>query len=205
MIESGEVKNAPGQAARLEAGKFIWDSQNAAPAPEGAVLRITTFMSWNEVTQRYLELYEQIIGTDMNVNALSVLSFSSTASENEKIEAIVRFLEKDFEYRAYVSETHFLLPDPPSIVLGRKWGDCKDLTLLGVVLLRSLGIGAFPVLVGPENQSETVFEFPDPFSLEHAVVGIQAGDLTKYYDWTLPDGTVDLTGKQVIPLRGVSS
>ena len=205
VIESGEVENASEQVRRIEAGQFIWDSHYAAPAPEGAVLRITTFMSWDEVAQHYLGLYDQIVGTGINLKALSGLSVPNTASEDEKVETIVQFLENNFEYRAYVSETHFLLPDTPSIVLNRKWGDCKDLTLLGVVLLRSLGIDAFPVLVGPENQSKMACDFPDPFSLEHAVLGIQEIDFTKYYDWTLPTGKVDLTGKQVIPLRRVTS
>ncbi|MFN9448206.1 MAG: hypothetical protein ACK58U_00895 [Rubrivivax sp.] len=56
--------------------------------------------------------------------------------------------------------------------MARRWGDCKDKSLLLVRLLQEVGIEAHPVLVSLQSRSTARQLLPSPAAFEHVVVRV---------------------------------
>ena len=61
----------------------------------------------------------------------------------------------------------------------RKYGDCKDKTVMLVALLNQLGVTAYPALVSTDLNSGFEKMLPSPGVFDHVIVGIKYDD--KYY------------------------
>src|SRR5262249_25739535 len=61
-------------------------------------------------------------------------------------------------------------PSPPEKVLARRYGDCKDKSLLLVAFLRSMGIEADPALTHVDEGPAMDKRLPSPFVFDHVIV-----------------------------------
>jgi hypothetical protein len=64
-------------------------------------------------------------------------------------------------------------PHPPEWVLARRFGDCKDKSLLLVALLEGLGLRAEPALVNTRTQAGLDGWLPTPLAFDHVIVRAQ--------------------------------
>ena len=78
----------------------------------------------------------------------------------EKIERLYRMLQEDTRYVAIALDIGGWQPhDLPSIYHNR-YGDCKDLTILMISMLREAGITAYPALMRTRNEGAVITDFP---------------------------------------------
>src|SRR5262249_5331409 len=75
-------------------------------------------------------------------------------------------------------------PTAPSAVLKRRYGDCKDKSLLLIALLRALGIEAHPVLLTIGQPRGLDKALPSPQLFNHAIVQVKLGGEAYYLDPT---------------------
>nr|WP_229425678.1 transglutaminase domain-containing protein [Massilia sp. Se16.2.3] len=75
-------------------------------------------------------------------------------------------------------------PAPPAEVLARRYGDCKDKSLLLVTMLRALGLEADPVLVSVALHKNMGQYLPSPMLFDHAIVRLAIGGRTYFLDPT---------------------
>ncbi len=103
--------------------------------------------TWNDVSKWYYEYYfkPQLTITDEISNKAKDLTKDCT-TETEKLKEVYAFIQT-LRYVAIEIGHGGYTPSKPSDVLDRKYGDCKDKSILLVSLLQSLGIDAKPVLV----------------------------------------------------------
>jgi transglutaminase-like putative cysteine protease len=64
-----------------------------------------------------------------------------------RIEKALRLVQDEFRYLSVNLEHGGQIPTPPDLVARRRFGDCKDLSVLLVKILRRLGVSAHAVLV----------------------------------------------------------
>ncbi|WP_170329061.1 DUF3857 domain-containing transglutaminase family protein [Ruegeria arenilitoris] len=76
------------------------------------------------------------------------------------------------------------LPRTPETVWARKFGDCKDKSILLVSILKELGISADVVLVHSSNGRNLPGYLPSPYLFNHAIVRVFDGDETFFLDPT---------------------
>jgi len=69
---------------------------------------------------------------------------------SKQVLAVLRFVRMRSGISGSKSESAPNKPADPSTVFTRRFGDCKDKSLLFVTLLRGLGIDAYPVLVNTQ-------------------------------------------------------
>jgi tetratricopeptide (TPR) repeat protein len=75
-------------------------------------------------------------------------------------------------------------PALPAEVVARRWGDCKDKTLLLVTLLRALGLEADPVLVASQSPQLPPRLLPHPDAFDHVVAQLRVHGLAYTLDAT---------------------
>ena len=180
---------------------FEWECSGLDSAKKVAVLKISTFSSWGEVKDHFVKLYREIINAKNRAIALPKVNIKKNSSTDEKIVSVLHYLKNNFRYKTYISPAHMLVPDHPAEVLERGWGDCKDIVLLGVTILNKLGIEAFIVLTGPFNNHNVDLDIPDPYSLNHAIIGISSEKGVRYFDYLGSDYYANTEGKRLIAMR----
>jgi len=68
-------------------------------------------------------------------------------------------------------------PAPPLDVMTRRWGDCKDKSVLLVDLLNAAGIEAYPVVHPSGPQGRVDPEFPAVDGFNHFIVAVSTAGL----------------------------
>lgn len=103
--------------------------------------------SWNDIsTWYYNDLFEPQVETSTKIKSLAQSLTKNFKTDEEKIEALNRYV-RNMRYVSIVLGEGGLIPNTPSKVIERNYGDCKDKSTLLISLCRALGITAKPVLV----------------------------------------------------------
>lgn len=194
-------KGALKQGVKYENRKYLsWEFTGVGISTEADILKVSTVASWDEIKSHYLRLYSDVADESINIEVLE-LSKNEENSVEEKVQVVMDYLRDKFSYKTYMSASHNLVPDHPGKVFKRGWGDCKDMVLLAVSILKKSGVDAFVVLTGPRENPAPVFDIPNPYVLDHAILGIQSGDKREYYDYLKPGYETDIKGKILIALK----
>ncbi|MDR1281638.1 MAG: DUF3857 domain-containing protein [Opitutaceae bacterium] len=102
-----------------------------------------------------------------------------------RTEKAIRLVQDEHRYLSVGTELGGFVPVPPETTARRRFGDCKDLTLLLVVLLRRLGLAARPVLVSPGLGNALSGLLPSPYLFGHVIVELTFDGNTRWIDPTL--------------------
>lgn len=155
----GEIDPGPltaGGAARQPVLRFGW--QEAA--------------SWEDVAAWYRDLLQGLPRSTQVVRELSAELTSGAETDRGKLEALLAFLRKKVRYTAVEVGIGGYVPSNPAEVLDRRWGDCKDKSLLLVDLLGEAGIEAYPALILLDQRRRIDVEFPSPREFNHLIVAV---------------------------------
>jgi len=112
------------------------------------------------------------------------------------VQGDIRYLNVDFGHGAG------LLPNGAGTVLRRRFGDCKDKTVLLTALLRSLGVEAWPFLVNPGWQDALTSLRPSLGVFNHVIVTFVVDGFRYFVDPTYVGQRGDLA-HMVPPFYGV--
>jgi hypothetical protein len=118
-----------------------------------------SWSSWNNVASWYYRsLFEPQLVLGDDIRALSSELTAGATTEREKIRRLYSYVQ-GLRYVAIALGDGGLRPSKPSEVLARKYGDCKDKSILLISLLKSAGITAHPILVltGDEGRVDPKF------------------------------------------------
>lgn len=84
--------------------------------------------------------------------------------------AALQFVQDEVRYLGIEMGAHSHLPRSPAQTFERRYGDCKDKSLLLVALLRALGIEADTALVSTEAGAAVERRLPSPIEFDHVIV-----------------------------------
>ena len=76
------------------------------------------------------------------------------------------------------------LPSSPIETYNRRYGDCKDKSVLLIAALNHVGIKAYPALVSSTNGKGLPDEIPSPGSFDHVIITFQVGGADYWVDAT---------------------
>jgi hypothetical protein len=100
----------------------------------------------------------------------AIARFAKAPDPASRALAAIRFVQDEVRYLGIELGENSHQPFPPKTVLGRRFGDCKDKSLLLVTFLRELGIEARVALVDSDLGETVADHVPSPFALDHAIV-----------------------------------
>ncbi len=128
------------------------------------------FGDWAAVVQWALPLYRVPPQATPRVQAEIERIAALHPDAEQRLLAALRFVQREVRYLGMEVGSGSHAPSPPDVVLGRRFGDCKDKALLTVALMRGLGIEAHPALVNTSQRRAIRDWQASPGAFNHVVV-----------------------------------
>lgn len=139
-------------------------------------IQFSEFRDWRDVASWAADLFR-----DGGTAVLPVLP--ATAEPAEGVAEALAFVQENIRYLSISLAENSHRPHPPGEVLDKRYGDCKDKSLLLVHWLRRQGIAADPVLVSTQYRTLEGL-LPSPLVFDHAIVQAVVAGRTYYLDPT---------------------
>jgi hypothetical protein len=146
-------------------------------------LQFSEFSAWSEVAGWAGSLFEGKVSPDEELKA-TVSRLRGLDSDERRVAAALEFVQTQIRYFSVSLGESSHRPTSPNEVLRRRFGDCKDKSLLLITLLRELGIDSKPVLlqIGRHNGLEKTL--PSPQFFNHAIVEVSLNGKSFFLDPT---------------------
>ncbi|HES59217.1 MAG TPA: DUF3857 domain-containing protein, partial [Caldithrix sp.] len=111
------------------------------------------YKDWNELTEGYWKsLIPKFSDSDKpDIQQLAKDIIGDAEDEQTKIERIFAYTQKNFRYISTSIRRSGYIPNTCDQIIKNQYGDCKNMTVLNVNLLRAVGIEAFPALVATKS------------------------------------------------------
>lgn len=156
---------------------MIWDLKNVAPKFKDddtpswfngyPCTEISSFIDWFEVRNFILGLYPRDILCPKIDRFIANRQFSS----NERgIIDVIRFVQDEIRYLAMSNGVNSHKPHHPELVFTQRFGDCKDKSYLLSVMLKRIGVKAWPAIVSTQHKNYVDQYMPSIFAFNHVIV-----------------------------------
>lgn len=124
--------------------------------------------SWAEVNEWALGIFEQ--DDDDMIETIFEEIFYPEYTLDDKINAIIDFVQDDIRYMGMESGIGSIMPFSPNQVLKQRFGDCKDKSLLITTMLRKIGLEhSYPVLVNAQMNDNIDQFIPSGYVFDHCI------------------------------------
>jgi len=159
-------------------------------------LQFSEFTSWNEVAKWADKLFQDNASAGDEIKQVAA-KIRTLATEEERVAAALEFVQSEIRYFSVSLGESSHRPEAPDVVLRRRYGDCKDKTLLLITLLRELGVDGKPVLLDAGRKRGLDKTLPSAQFFNHAIVQASVGGKTYFLDPTLlgQHGRLDRMGQ----------
>ncbi|PWH82562.1 hypothetical protein DIS18_09965 [Algibacter marinivivus] len=146
---------------------------------------LSEYNSWEEVVDWGLNLYD--ISTKINTKLQTKINEinKTNKTQGDKIKATLDFVQNDVRYLGLEFGIGSYKPFSPNTVFERRFGDCKDKSLLMIKMLNEMRIEAYPMLVNTTLKQTIKEILPSPKFFDHCVVKVIDGNNEYYYDPTI--------------------
>jgi tetratricopeptide (TPR) repeat protein/transglutaminase-like putative cysteine protease len=129
----------------------------------------STGASWQAVAEAYSKIAdERIAAADLREQAKGLIA--GKTSREEKIAALMQELNRHVRYTGIEFGEAAIVPHSPTETWNRKYGDCKDKSLLLVSLLRAAGVPAYIALLNAGFDFDVEADLPGMGLFDHAIV-----------------------------------
>ena len=152
------------------------------PAPR---VYLSEFSSWEDVARWAAPLYEikQPVGAVLSKKIERWKT--ELPRQEERVLAATHFVQDEVRYLGIELGSYSHLPRDPSSVFKKRFGDCKDKSLLLSTMLNLLGVEAHPALVNTDAQPSADELLPSPSAFDHVIVQATLDGKTYWIDPTL--------------------
>ncbi|HEX5683910.1 MAG TPA: DUF3857 domain-containing protein, partial [Ideonella sp.] len=144
------------------------------------------FANWRAVADWAVPLYRLPGQPTPRVRAVAAQLSAAHATPAERLAAALRHVQTEVRYLGIEVGPGSHAPNPPELVLERRYGDCKDKTLLTIALLRAMGIEAHPALVHTTMRHAIEANRPAPTAFNHVLLRARLDGRDYWLDPTRP-------------------
>jgi len=149
----------------------------------GNRMQYSSFKSWKEVKLWGIKLFECPTSEDLKESFHKIVKTNSSTVENATL--LLDYVQNEIRYTSINGGIGSFKPTSPDKVLQRRYGDCKDKSLLLVRLLRELGLDeSYPVLVNSGSGKNLDNYLPGSSLFNHVIVKTEIDDEVIYIDPT---------------------
>ncbi len=144
----------------------------------------SSFRDWGEVSQWAVPLYAVPPLPAGELSAEVDRIRRTHADAGDQVVAVLQFVQKNIRYLSVVIGAGSYTPSAPGVVLARRFGDCKDKTLLTLTMLKALGIEARAGLVNTRVREGVMQRIPSAAAFDHVLVRAQVNGQQHWIDPT---------------------
>lgn len=157
-------------------------------------LEVSTFKDWNFVATEVTKVFDY--GKVENESLLSEMTLLKDSCKNEsdisKLSKAVNFVQKYIRYLSIEIGNGTYKPANPGITFDRKYGDCKDKSVLLHYILTELNIESYPLLVNTALKGEIINHLPTPYIFNHCIVLAKTGGKSYHIDPSISYQATDI-------------
>jgi len=156
------------------------------------VLVLTTPASWAEISNSMQTLTEPALSKSEKIKDLAENLIKDTTKPEEKMSLLKAFVSREIRYVGIEHGHNGVVPRPTLTTLERRFGDCKDKTMLFVDLARQAGLDAYPVLTSTKRQSLAKLLLPSSNYFNHMIACVKlTPDKESCVDLTDPETSAE--------------
>ncbi len=191
------VRNGAPEPTQRQVGgydEYRWLRRNVAPlanendAPawfeRHASVMWSQYAAWGDVAAWAQPLYAPPAQLGPALDAEVARIAAEHATPAARTAAVLRFAQSQVRYLAVQVGVGSFRPNPPHKVFERRFGDCKDKTLLMLSMLDRLGIEAHAALVHTETGRSLAQRLPAPNLFDHVLVRVMLDGRAYWLDPT---------------------
>lgn len=146
---------------------------------------LSSFKSWKDVNNWAQKVFA--LQQEPDLSEVYSEIFTGSETTEQKINKIISFVQDDIRYMGIEAGIGSIKPFPPGDVVKKRFGDCKDKSLLLVWLLKKIGVDkAYPVLVNTNMQHELGRLLPSNEVFNHCIVTFEYDSNRYWVDPTMP-------------------
>lgn len=168
-------------------GRDLPRIQSEPGVPAGAEpyrwLQLSEFATWQDLAVWAAGLFKLDEAPGPELKSI-IERFGKLQGKEAQIEAALRFAQNEVRYFSVSLGESSHRPASPNAVLERRYGDCKDKSLLLITILSALGIEARPVLLQAGSRQAFDKLLPSPLLFDHAIVEVRLDGSTYFLDPT---------------------
>ena len=150
------------------------------------------FKDWAAVAQWAVPLYQVPTQLDADLRTEVDRIAREFPTANERLVAALQYVQRSIRYLGVEVGAGSHAPNPPSLVMTRRFGDCKDKTLLTLTMLNALGIDARAALVNTQTRRGVLDQRPSPGVFNHVMVRATVDGVDYWVDPTRSPQTGEL-------------
>jgi len=151
-------------------------------------ISISTFDSWKDVSNLLTPHYQK----PKKPLKLPITIDENLDSKQDVIVKLIRFVQDDVRYLGFEAGVDAFKPHNPHDVLNRRYGDCKDKSMLLSTLLQQQGVDAYPILVDSGSNEHLDEYAPSHFIFDHCIVYFEHNKKEYFVDPTIANQGGDL-------------
>jgi len=183
----------PVMTTREGVSEWVWDESNIAARPKDpqtprgydpyGKVWVTDFADWAAVVAWALPLYQvtQPLPAELEQE---IARLRAIPAADDRVRSALRFVQDEIRYLGIEMGLSSHRPSAPGEVLRRRFGDCKDKSLVLCTLLRGVGIESAPALVNTFSRREISERLPTPYAFNHVIVRVRTASGTHWLDPT---------------------
>ncbi len=155
-------------------------------------IQFSESQSWQAVARWAQRLYPRVPLSSELQSLVAQLRKSGVTKQEHIIQAL-RFVQDEVRYTGIEIGPGGYQPQPPNVVLKRRFGDCKEKSYLLVTLLEAFGVDARPALVSTYRRQAARDSLPSAAAFNHMIVRVEHEGKVYWFDptRTLQGGTLD--------------
>lgn len=151
------------------------------------------FEDWASVAQWAIPYYRIPKQLSPSLQAQVKKIADDNVSAEARMLATLRFVQSEIRYLGVEIGASSHAPAAPEVVFKRRFGDCKDKTMLTITMLDALGVRAQPALVNTTSRKGIKDLHPIPGAFNHVLVHVNLNDKIYWIDPTRSPQKGDIT------------
>lgn len=113
---------------------------------------VSTYESWEAFANWWWSFIEKEFVTTQAMKDKVAELTAGLSDEMDKVRAIARFVGQEIRYNAWAFGTHGYEPFSAATIFERRFGDCKDKSILLRQMLAEIGVHSHPVLINAQHR-----------------------------------------------------
>jgi len=151
--------------------------------------QFSSIKSWDNVSVWYYNLVQKNLLITPEIASKAKALTKDKPTIREKTSAILEYIQRDFRYVSMSFGDNGLEPHKTTEVFNNKYGDCKDLSLLCMALLKSVSIDSSIALFNTEfSITDPSKDLPFPTLFDHVLVLVRDPEEGDFFIDPLLDG-----------------
>lgn len=140
--------------------------------------------TWREIIEWAIPLYETSIKSSPAIKKVVADIKAKGGAPSHQAALALHYVQDNIRYLGVEMGKNSHQPSLATDTLNRRYGDCKDKTVLLVTILHELGITASPALVNTDVRQELIHEIPSINAFDHVIVYARVNGVVYWIDPT---------------------